>query len=52
MTIDELEGRLIELCQEYAEEKGYEQYNVNFDLNVYTDMVNPCLMIKEWRPTL
>ena len=51
MTKDELEDALIELCQEYAEEQGWEQFNVKFDLNVYTAMINPCLTIKEWRPS-
>ena len=49
MTKDELEDRLIELCREYAEEEGWEQFNVDFSLNVYTDLINPCLIIKEWR---
>mgnify|MGYP003315334836 FL=1 len=51
MTKDELEDALIELCQEYAEEQGWEQFNVDFDLNVYTGIVNPFLSIKEWRST-
>lgn len=46
----ELEDKLIELCQEYAEEKGWEGFNVDFDLNVYKDEINPCLIIMEWRP--
>ena len=51
MTKDELEDALIELCQEYAEEQGWEQFNVDFDLNVYTGIINPFLSIKEWRPS-
>lgn len=51
MTKDELEDALIELCQEYAEEQRWEQFNVKFDLNVYTDMINPCFTIKEWKPS-
>lgn len=50
MTKAELEDKLIELCQEYAEEKGWEEFNVDFDLNVYKDGINPCLIIMEWRP--
>ena len=48
MTKDELEDRLIELCQEYAEEQGWEEFNVDFSLNVYTYFINPCLIIKEF----
>ena len=50
MTKDELEDALIELCQEYAEEQGWEEFNVDFGLNYYKDVINPCLIIKEWRP--
>ena len=47
MTKEQLEDRLIELCEEYAEENGLDECCFDFSLNIYPDYINHCFVISD-----
>lgn len=47
MTKEQLEDRLIELCEEYAEENGLSECCFDFSLSIYPDYINPCFVISD-----
>lgn len=49
MTEDELEEKLIELCEEYASSNNLKECHFDFGLHIYPNSINPCLCVYDGR---